>query len=405
MHNQHNHKHLTQKFVQSVNPGPQRVLYWDAVQKGLALQVQPTGHKSYKLVYKYNRRSRWYTIGDARAITIGTARDIAQKKWAEICNGVDVQAEKAAGRQTTTFSELAILYVEEHAKRRNRSWRQADKLVRSYLLPSWANIAVKDIKRADVRRLFNGLTNDGHLVLANQVLAAASAVFSWAIREEVADLSSNPCRGIRRNATKARERILSDAELPKLWAACDDAPLVQGRALKMLLFTGQRPGEVAHMRREHIELHDLGAWWNMPGAPDPETGWPGTKNGASHRVWLTGPALAIVEELCDEDEGFVFASNKGKAITGLDGAMRAISKDCGFFPPVRPHDLRRTHGTTVTRLGFGRDAMNRIQNHKEGGIASVYDRHNYADEMKRVQQAVTEQILGSRHSNVIPLKA
>ena len=27
----------------------------------------------------------------------------------------------------------------------------------------------------------------------------------------------------------------------------------------------------------------------------------------------------------------------------------------------------------ITALGFGRDAMNRVQNHKEGGIASVYD--------------------------------
>jgi integrase len=53
-----------------------------------------------------------------------------------------------------------------------------------------------------------------------------------------------------------------------------------------------------------------------------------------------------------------------------------------------PHDLRRTHGTTVTGLGFGRDAMNRIQNHREGGIASVYDRHQYAEENKKVMEAV-----------------
>ena len=29
-----------------------------------------------------------------------------------------------------------------------------------------------------------------------------------------------------------------------------------------------------------------------------------------------------------------------------------------------------THGSTITALGFGRDAMNRVQNHKEGGIGS-----------------------------------
>ena len=37
--------------------------------------------------------------------------------------------------------------------------------------------------------------------------------------------------------------------------------------------------------------------------------------------------------------------------------------------------------------------MNRVQNHKEGGIASVYDRHEYADENKRVMEAVAAHIL------------
>jgi integrase len=58
-----------------------------------------------------------------------------------------------------------------------------------------------------------------------------------------------------------------------------------------------------------------------------------------------------------------------------------------------PHDLRRTHGTTITSLGFGREAMNRVQNHKEGGIADVYDRHEYADENKQVMEAVAARIL------------
>jgi hypothetical protein len=54
--------------------------------------------------------------------------------------------------------------------------------------------------------------------------------------------------------------------------------------------------------------------------------------------------------------------------------------------------LRRTHGTAITSLGFGRDAMNRIQNHREGGIASVYDRHQYANENKKIMEAVAQRI-------------
>ena len=44
-------------------------------------------------------------------------------------------------------------------------------------------------------------------------------------------------------------------------------------------------------------------------------------------------------------------------------------------------------------MGFGRDAMNRVQNHKEGGIGSVYDRHGYADENKRIMETVAASIL------------
>ena len=73
-----------------------------------------------------------------------------------------------------------------------------------------------------------------------------------------------------------------------------------------------------------------------------------------------------------------------------------------------PHDLRRTHGSTITALGFGRDAMNRIQNHKEGGIADVYDVHGYADENKRIMEAVAAKIMalaeGMKANNVVPLR-
>jgi hypothetical protein len=84
--------------------------------------------------------------------------------------------------------------------------------------------------------------------------------------------------------------------------------------------------------------------------------------------------------------------------------MNGVSAKLGV-EPAKPHDLRRTHGSTITALGFGRDAMNRVQNHKEGGIASVYDRHGYADENKRIMEAVAAKIMalveGSATENVI----
>ena len=69
------------------------------------------------------------------------------------------------------------------------------------------------------------------------------------------------CRGVDRNPTTSCESVLSDSEVPKFWTGFDSAGLVAGTALKIILLTGQRPGEVAHMRREHIR----DGWWEMPG--------------------------------------------------------------------------------------------------------------------------------------------
>src|SRR5262249_13135755 len=153
---------------------------------------------------------------------------------------------------------------------------------RKYLLPRLGKLSANAILRKDIRSAIGRIESP---TVANQTLAAASAVFTWGMKMEV--VSSNPCRGVERNATKSRERILSDAEVPQFWAAFGDDSV--GRALKVLLLLGQRPGEVSHMRHEHI----ADGWWTLPGAPDPKVGWVGTKNGATHRVWLPAAVRAI----------------------------------------------------------------------------------------------------------------
>lgn len=389
-----NKRKLTDRFVQSAKPAAKRAMYWDSDVPGLALAVEPTGTKSYKYVYTFCGRSRWYTIGNDKRIALADARKEARKLAYRVeIERIDVVAERHAARKADTFEELADRYRDEYAKKRNKSWRQGDTLVRGYLLPRWGKLPAASIRRSDVRRMHADITDRGAPALANQVLAAAAAVFTWAIKQEIIDMPANPCHGVQRNPTKDRERMLSDSELPEFWRAFDKLDPMQAAALRMILLTGQRPGEVRHMRYDQIEDDDGGAWWHMPGAPDPATGWPGTKNGNSHVVWLSQPAVAILNDL-GSYEGLVFTSTNGNRLSNIDAAMREACKHVGVTAPdkVTPHDLRRTHGTMVTGLGFTRDQMNRLQNHTEGGIASVYDRHHYRDEQRRIQEAVADKI-------------
>ena len=125
-------------MVSRLRPSDKPFLVWDDYQRGLAIQIQPSGYRSYKLIYRFHNRPRWYHLGAADAIALADARKLAAELMLRVIKGEDPAAEKRAERGTGTFAELAHRYVEEHAKKRNKSWRQGDALVRRYLLPLWA---------------------------------------------------------------------------------------------------------------------------------------------------------------------------------------------------------------------------------------------------------------------------
>jgi integrase len=359
---------------------------WDLKEPGLVLRIQPSGHRAFKCVYSRQGKPRWYHVG---LVPLSDARRIAAKIRLAVAEGRDPVADRKAERSSGSFAELADAYL-VYAKRKNKSWPQARALVERNLLPRWGKLDAKTIARADVRQLMTRLA--AAPVAANQTLAAASAIFSWGVREEM--VAVNPCVGVERNETKSRERVLSDAEVKLFWDSVGTVGLLRSAALKTILLTGQRPGEVRFARREHI----ADSWWTMPGEPVPALRWPGTKNSKTHRVWL--PQVVqdmIAAELTDDDSGtgFVFGGDRGAPVHGLDAAMRELCKAAGIEPKATPHDLRRTFGTAVTRLGFPRTAMDRLLNHAEGGPRSgaVYDRHQYAEENKRVMEAVAEHFL------------
>jgi hypothetical protein len=283
---------LTELSARRARPQAQPFLLWDAKQSHLALRVRPSGSRTWVTIYSRHGRPRWLTLGDANAVGLADARTMAAEAMLAVAKGKDPAAEKKADRDVGTFADLHRRYLEGHAKKRNKSWRQGETLVSRYATPRWGRLQTSTITRADVKALMARIDAP---VLANQVLAAVSAVFTWAVREDI--LLTNPCKLVARNPVRSRERVLADSEVPKFWAAFDDAGLIAGTALKVILLTGQRPGEVSHMRREHIR----DGWWEMPGEPVPSRGWPGTKNAQAHRVRLSEPVQALIAAFAGED--------------------------------------------------------------------------------------------------------
>src|SRR5436305_758174 len=200
-----NRQKLTDFLVKNLQSRARAYLVWDTLQRGLAVRVESTGHSAWKVIYKFRGRPRWYNIGSTAAVGLADARRLAGRVMYAVAEGADPQAERRAARSSGTFEDLARRYA-AYAEGRNKSWRQADALVRKHLLPKWAKLHAADIGRSDVRALMGRIQAP---IVANQVLASASAIFKWAIREEFAEIKVNPCHGVERNATHSRDRVLS----------------------------------------------------------------------------------------------------------------------------------------------------------------------------------------------------
>jgi hypothetical protein len=174
-------------LVSRLRPAAKPLLVWDTYQHGLALLIQPSGYRAYKLIYRFHKRPRWYHLGAADAIALADARKLAAELMLEVIRGKDPAAEKRAERGAGTFSQLHERYL-EHAKKRNKSWKQADALIKRNVLPRWGKLPADSITRADVKALMRSMEEAP--ITANQTLAAVSAIYTWAVKEDI--ILANP---------------------------------------------------------------------------------------------------------------------------------------------------------------------------------------------------------------------
>ena len=237
--------------------------WWDVAQPGLCVRVRPSGAKAYKVAYQHRGKTRWYTIGSHGVVGLAFARKEARRVREKAASGRDPQGEKVEGRLGDTLKHIHKEYLEKKARIENKSWKQGAALMEKYVLPprKLGNKKLVDITRTDMWGIFDGLCK--HRTLANAVINAASAVFTWAVKRGYID--RNPCHGIERHKLKAASRFLSNDEIRLVWPLFEELGLYPGAVLKLILLTAQRPGEVCAMRWEHVDL-DAGLW-SMPGAP------------------------------------------------------------------------------------------------------------------------------------------
>jgi integrase len=301
---------------------------------------------------------------------------------------------------------VARAYLERHAKPKKRSWREDRRILARDVLPRWRTWPARDVTPRDVRRMLDAIVDRGAPIQANRTLAVVRRVFSWAAAPDrgLVPQSHNPCRGLERPAfERQRERVLDTGELRAVWRALDAEDAANAALFKLYLLTAQRGLELRTMAWADVDLGT--GWWTIPGAR--------AKNGRSHRVPLSPPAVALLRELHARPTGtspWVFPSRRGSVSGYRERVYKGVARlrRASGVIDFTPHDLRRTAASYMTSMGIPRLTVSKLLNHVERGVTAVYDRYGYDREKREAVDAWAarlREIVGGEGGRVIGFRA
>jgi len=381
---------ITAQFADSVAAPDSGVkIHWDSDLKGLGLRVMAGGTKTYILNYRTDRgKQRRMSLGRHGPLGPATARRKALQMLGEVVNGGDPMEARRAVRDVLTFRRLADIYIRDHASRM-KSYAEEERRIRKELLPAFGNVPAADVTRHSILRRAYEIRDRGAPSSANKMIASMSRIYSFAMRAGLVDAS--PAAGLGRVAVETpRDRYLPESEIRTVWEDAEVFASPASRdALRLILLTGQRPGEVAGMKWGEIE----GDWWTIPGQR--------AKNGHAHRVPLSPLALSILSEQPSQGRSeYVFPSNGRGVPVGTNTLSQAAAgiRRHSTLEKWTPHDLRRTAATHIARLGFGARVGDILNHTPRGTTRRIYDQYDYdaekrlalntwGDEIGRILQA------------------
>ena len=446
---------ITKRTVDAAKPGDVAYFIWDdgckaplTTVKGFGLKVTPAGGKVYVFHYRLARPGvaeqtppRKYMIGKHGALTPDQARARATELAGMVAQGIDprqveldtfaaednakqAEAERARLDADLAFEKVASRWLEHYEiGHRPRSYGQAKLVIDKHLTPKLRGKPLPSITRADLQAIIDGIPAR-QLATRRTVYAYASIFWGWALQR--GDVAESPLAAMGKpQAPKARDRVLTDAELAVVWHATETIREPLGAFYRVLLLTGQRREEVAAMT--WAELDRASATWIIPADR--------AKNGVAHIVPLA-PAvveeldrLALARQLKAEDAepdakrwpkigpvmtftGGVSLSCFSQAKRLLDAEVLKVRKDAGPMDHWRVHDLRRTMATGFQRLGVRFEVTEATLNHvsgAKGGVAGIYQKHDWKEEKRTALEAwarhVAAIIAPADHANVVPIGA
>jgi integrase len=362
---------LNDRLIKSLpTPKTKHKIHWDDRITGFGIRITNNDAKSFVLRYVINGRERKCTIGGYPELSCSAARDIATQLKGEISKGYDPLEKKREINSTPTVREFSKDFMKAREKSlRKGTFESYQKwYLEKYILPEFGSLKINSITKREVEKFHASFSETP--IMGNRLLRLLKTMFNTAISWDI--VAKNPTQDIKNFPEHKRERYLSDNELKKLFEVLNEEEMVDTmnvNAVKLILLTGSRKGEVLSARWEDFNL-ETGVWLKPAIL---------TKQNKNTYTPLNGEVLEIVKAMKKKITPDDQISSTGKKIIStkeylffnprLGAHLQDIKRfwaricDKAEIKNAKIHDLRHTFASILVSNGVGLEVIGKLIGH------------------------------------------
>lgn len=379
---------LTDTALKALRPKEKPYIVSD--ERGLYVEVFPTGGVVWRYRYRLNGKLEKLTLGKYPALTLKNARikrDEAASASAAAMGQSPAQQKqlaKVAAADATTVSDFADRFFRDIQVKDRKNTTTPRRYLDKEIIPAIGNKPVRDVTTEDVRAVIWAKKDQGFDAAAAEIRGVLKRMFDYAVTCGLTPTNpvlALPMRHVFK--AKSRERTLSPDEIRVFLKSAFESNIRRQFkiALHLILLTMVRKSELLLAR--WVDVHLAEAEWHIPAE--------NSKTGKPHIVYLSRQAVELFRglntlaggsELVMPGRGSMTKPFAHNAInTALKMALQGQA-----VPAFTIHDLRRTASTLLHENGWASDVVEKALNHTIGGVRGVYNRAEYADQRRDMLQ-------------------
>lgn len=366
-------------------------VYKRADERGLYLEVHPSGSKLWRLKYAYLGKDKRIALGRYPEVGLAEARRKRDETRQSLREGVDPLAERKRAKlvalfnAANTFGDVGKEYIDKMV-REGRADTTTTKA--NWLLEQLAPIGARPVsalKPVDVLGALKRIEAKGKHETARRCRSFASRVFRYAVA--TGRCETDPTSVLRgaliAPKVKHHSAILDPACVGELLRAIEaySGHLITRIALQISPHVMARPGELRQAQWPEFDLEK--AVWKIPAER--------MKMRRPHAVPLSRQVVAYLVQLHDltGSDAFVFpafhTSLRPLSENTINQAFRRMGYGVG---EVTAHGLRTTASTLLNESGkWSPDAIERSLAHADSdSVRGTYNRGFYWEERVAMHQ-------------------